>query len=141
MPDYSFGRGLGRWSKIYGKGFKRELFNDRNDAMYAVIEQGGKQYKVAEGDVLNIELTEVADDATTIELDKVLFIGDGADVKIGTPYLEGAKVVASFKETAEDAVIKGPKLYPLNFRKRKNSCRKIGHRQKYLQVIIESIEA
>jgi large subunit ribosomal protein L21 len=97
--------------------------------MYAVIEQGGKQYKVAQGDVLNIELTEVPADAKSIELDKVLFISDGDAVKIGTPYLDGAKVIASFKATAEDAVIKGPKLYPLNFRKRKNSCRKIGHRQ------------
>jgi large subunit ribosomal protein L21 len=109
--------------------------------MYAVIEQGGKQHKVAQGDVLNIELTEVDADAKSIELDKVLFVSDGDAVKIGTPYLEGAKVVASFKATAEDAVIKGPKLYPLHFRRRKNSSRKIGHRQKYLQVIIESIEA
>ena len=109
--------------------------------MYAVIEQGGKQYKVAQGDVLNIELTEVDAEAKTIELDKVLFISDGDNVKVGTPYLEGAKVVASFKATAEDAVVKGPKLYPLNFRRRKNSARKIGHRQKYLQVMIDSIEA
>jgi large subunit ribosomal protein L21 len=109
--------------------------------MYAVIEQGGKQYKVAEGDVLNIELTEVPADAKSIELDKVLFVGDGDTVKIGTPYLDGAKVIASFKATAEDAVVKGPKLYPLHFRKRKNSSRKIGHRQKYLQVVIDSIEA
>lgn len=109
--------------------------------MYAVIEQGGKQYKVAQGDVLNIDLTEVADDATTIELDKVLFISDGDTVKVGTPYLEGAKVVASFKASAEDAVVKGPKLYPMHFRRRKNSSRKIGHRQKYLQLIIDSIEA
>jgi large subunit ribosomal protein L21 len=109
--------------------------------MYAVIEQGGKQYKVAQGDVLNIELTEVPADAKSIELDKVLFISDGDAVKIGTPYLDGAKVIASFKATAEDAVVKGPKLYPLHFRKRKNSSRKIGHRQKYLQVVIDSIEA
>lgn len=109
--------------------------------MYAVIEQGGKQHKVAQGDVLNIELTEVDADAKSIELDKVLFVSDGDAVKIGTPYLEGAKVIASFKATAEDAVVKGPKLYPLHFRRRKNSSRKIGHRQKYLQVIIESIEA
>ena len=109
--------------------------------MYAVIEQGGKQYKVAQGDVLNIELTEVPADAKSIELDKVLFVSDGDAVKIGTPYLDGAKVIASFKATAEDAVVKGPKLYPLHFRKRKNSSRKIGHRQKYLQVVIDSIEA
>ena len=109
--------------------------------MYAVIEQGGKQYKVAEGDSLNIELTEVAADATSIELDKVLFVSDGTKVQMGTPYLEGAKVVASFKTTAEDAVIKGEKLYPMHFRRRKGSQKKIGHRQRYLQVTIDKIEA
>jgi len=109
--------------------------------MYAVIEQGSKQYKVAEGDWLNIELTDVAADAATIELDKVLLVSDGEDVKIGTPYLEGAKVIASFKSTAEDAVIKGKKLYPTYHRRRKNSDKRIGHRQKYLRVTIEKIEA
>ena len=109
--------------------------------MYAVIEQGGKQYKVSQGDVINIELTDVAADAKTIELDKVLFVSDGKEVKVGTPYLDGAKVVASFKISAEDAVVKGPKLYPMHFRRRKNSSRRIGHRQKYLQVMIDSIEA
>lgn len=109
--------------------------------MYAVIEQGGKQYKVTQGDVVNIELTEVAPDAKTIELGKVLFVSDGQKIQIGNPYLDGAKVVASFKATAEDAVVKGPKVYSVNFRRRKNSRRKVGHRQKYLQVIIDSIEA
>ena len=109
--------------------------------MYAIIEQGGKQYKVADGDSLDIELTEVAPDAKTIELDKVLFVSDGENIKIGTPYLEGAKVIASFKTTAEDAVIKGKKLHPMHFRRRKDSRRRIGHRQKYLQVIIDKIEA
>jgi len=108
--------------------------------MYAVIEQGGKQYKVAEGDSLNIELTDVSPDAETIELDKVLLVSDGEKVKIGTPYLKGAKVVASFKTTAEESIVKGKKLYPMHFRKRKNSRRRIGHRQKYLQVIIDKIE-
>ena len=109
--------------------------------MYAVIEQGGKQYKVSQGDVLNIELTEVDPDAKSIELDKVLFVSDGKDIKIGTPYLDGAKVIATFKAEAKDAMVKGPKLYPTHFRRRKNSVRKMGHRQKYLQVIIDSIEA
>ena len=109
--------------------------------MYAVIEQGGKQYKVSQGDVIDIELTEVAADAKTIELDKVLFVSDGEKVQVGTPYLEGAKVVASFKVTAEDAVVSGPKLHPTHLRRRKNSSKSIGHRQKYLQVIIDSIEA
>ena len=109
--------------------------------MYAVIEQGSKQYKVAQGDSLNIELTDVAPDAKTIELDKVLLIGDGENVKIGTPYLEGAKVIASFKTTAEKAVVKGKKLRPMYARRRKNSQKCIGHRQKYLQVTIDKIEA
>ncbi len=109
--------------------------------MYAIIEQGGKQYKVSQGDVINIELTEVPDDAKTIELDKVLFVSDGQTIQVGAPYLDGAKVVASFKVSAEDAVVKGPKLYPMHFRRRKNSSKKIGHRQKYLQVVIDSIEA
>lgn len=107
--------------------------------MYAVIEQGSKQYKVAEGDLLDIELTEVSPDAQTIEMDKVLFVSDGAKVKIGTPYIEGAKVVASFAATAADSVIKGPKLYPMYFRRRKASKKRIGHRQKYLQVTIDKI--
>jgi len=109
--------------------------------MYAVIEQGSKQYKVAEGDSLNIDLTDVASDAKTIELDRVLLVSDDDGVKIGTPYIEGAKVVASFKGTAEDAVVKDKKLYPTHLRRRKNSRRRIGHRQKYLQVTIEKIEA
>ena len=109
--------------------------------MYAVIEQGGKQYKVAQGDCLEIELTEVAPDAQNIELDKVLFVSDGKDIKIGTPYIDGAKVIATFKTTADDSVVKGPKLYPMTFRKRKASKRRIGHRQKYLQVTISEIQA
>jgi large subunit ribosomal protein L21 len=109
--------------------------------MYAIIEQGGKQYKVTDGDRLNIELVDVSPDAKTIELDKVLFISDGKKSKVGTPYLEGAKVIASFQTTAENAVVKADKLHPTHFRKRKSSKKRIGHRQKYLQVVIDKIEA
>lgn len=108
--------------------------------MYAVIEQGGKQYKIAKGDVINIELTDVPDDATGIELDKVMFVSDGKTVQVGTPFLDGAKVIASFKVSSDDAVVKGPKLYPMHFRRRKNSSRRVGHRQKFLQVVIDDIE-
>ncbi|MFC1781043.1 50S ribosomal protein L21 [Planctomycetota bacterium] len=108
--------------------------------MYAVIEQGSKQYKVAEGDLLNIDLVDISPDAKTIELDKVLLISDGEDVKIGTPFLKGAKVIASFQDTAKDSVIKGKKLYPMHFRRRKNSKKRIGHRQKYLHVVIGKIQ-
>jgi len=109
--------------------------------MYAVVEQGGKQYKVAQGDCIDIDLTTVSADAETIELDKVLLVSDGEETKVGTPYLDGAKVTASFKSTAAEAVVKGKKLYPTHFRRRKNSKRRIGHRQKYLQVVIDNIEA
>lgn len=109
--------------------------------MYAIVEQGGKQYRLAQGDSLNIELTNVPGNAKTIELDKVLFVSDGEKVKIGNPYLKGAKVVASFMPTAEKSVVKGKKLYPMHLRRRKNSKRRIGHRQKYLQVTIDKIEA
>jgi len=109
--------------------------------MYAVIEQGGKQLKVAEGDCVNIELMEVPANAKTVELDKVLLVGEGEKVKIGTPYVKDAKVIASFKTTAAEAVVKGEKLYPMYFRRRKNSKKRIGHRQKYLQVTIDKIEA
>lgn len=109
--------------------------------MYAIIEQGSKQYKVAEGDCLEIDLMDVKPNAKKIELDKVLFVSDGKKVKVGNPYLKDAKVTASFKTTAQDAVVKGEKLYPSHFRRRKNSKRRIGHRQKYLQVVIDKIEA
>ncbi|AQT69677.1 50S ribosomal protein L21 [Anaerohalosphaera lusitana] len=109
--------------------------------MYAIIEQGGKQFKVAQGDVINIELTEADADAKSVEIDKVLFVSDGEQVKVGTPYLDGAKVVASFETTAKDAVVKGPKLYPTHLRRRKHSRTRIGHRQKYMQVTIDAIEA
>ncbi len=109
--------------------------------MYAVIEQGGKQHKVAVGDKLQIELTEVADDAKNIEFGNVLFIGDGENHKIGAPYVEGAKVIGVFKTTAAEAVVKGEKVFSTFFRRRKNSKKRTGHRQKYLQVTIEKIEA
>jgi large subunit ribosomal protein L21 len=109
--------------------------------MYAIIETGSKQYKVTKGDVINIELTEVAADATTIELDKVLAVGEGKDLKVGAPYVKGAKVVAKFAKTAGDGVVGGPKLFPTYFRRRKASKKRIGHKQKYLQVTVEDIKA
>ena len=108
--------------------------------MYAIIEQGSKQYKVSEGDVIQIELTEVKPDDEKIELDKVLFIGDGQNSRIGKPFIEGAKVIGKFAAKASNSLSHGPKLYPTYFRRRKNSKKRIGHRQKYLQITIEKIE-
>jgi len=107
--------------------------------MYAVIEQGGKQYKVSEGQQILIELAKVDPQAKDLQIDKVLLVSDGKDVRIGRPYLDGARVIASFQTTAADAVVKGPKLYPTYFRRRKNSKRRIGHRQRYLQVTVTKI--
>jgi large subunit ribosomal protein L21 len=110
--------------------------------MYAIIEQGGKQIKVQQGDKIEIELADVAPDAKTIEFDKVLMLGEGKDAKIGTPYVSGAKVTGKFTaETASDSIVKGPKLFPTYFRRRKASKKRIGHRQKYMEVTIEKISA
>ena len=108
--------------------------------MYAVIEQGGKQYKVSEGDRLQVELTDVAADAAVLEMDKVLLVSDGDNIKIGKPYIDGAKVIGKFAATAEEGVVKGIKLYPTHFRRRKDSMKRTGHRQKYLQVVIDKIQ-
>lgn len=109
--------------------------------MYAIVEQGGKQYKVSQGDTLNIELVDVAEGAETIELQNVLFINNGQQAIVGKPYIEGAKVVAKLNIFNGDAIAKGTKVYSTYFRRRKNSKKRTGHRQKYLQVVIDSIVA
>ena len=109
--------------------------------MYAVVEQGGKQYKVETGDVIKVELADVSAEATELEMDKVLLVGDGKETKIGVPYLEGAKVVGKFRAGAEESIVGGPKLYPAYRRRRKNSKKRIGHRQKYMELTIDKIEA
>ena len=105
--------------------------------MYAVIEDSGQQFRVSEGDVLNVDLRDLADDATELEFDRVLMVSNGDDVKVGTPLVEGAKVVA----TVKDAEAKGPKVHSYKWRRRKGSRSKVGHRQKYIQVQIKQIVA
>ena len=102
--------------------------------MYAIIKTGGKQYKVAEGDVLFIEkLPQEAGDA--IKFDKVLAIlGDAP--KFGAPVVEGASVDASVVKNG-----KGKKITVFTYKPKKSSSRKMGHRQAYTQVRIESIKA
>ncbi len=109
--------------------------------MYAVIEQGGKQYKVSEGDVIQIDLLEIDPQAKNVDFDKVLMVSDGENISVGAPYIDGAKVSGVFENTAEDATVKGPKLYPTHFRRRKDSRKRIGHRQKYLKVKVDKISA
>ena len=101
--------------------------------MYAIIEDGGKQYKVEEGHSVAIEMRDLEEGAS-LEFDKVLFVRDDSSTVVGQPYVDGAKVSATVKTTMQ-----GPKLYPMQFRRRKNSRRRIGHRQSYLEVEITSI--
>jgi len=104
--------------------------------MYAVIKTGGKQYRVREGQVLRIEsLNLEAGDA--IEFDEVLMVGEGADVKIGTPVVEGAKVTGTVESNG-----RGKKVTIIKFRRRKNRSKtKQGHRQNYTEVKIGKISA
>jgi len=108
------------------------LTDKRGKNMYAIIETGGKQYRVQEGDVLFIEKLNVeADDAVTF--DKVLAVG-GDTATIGAPYVDGAKVEAKVLKNG-----KGKKIYVLKYKPKKNYRRKTGHRQPYTKVQIEKI--
>ncbi|MEZ5843812.1 MAG: 50S ribosomal protein L21 [Hyphomicrobiaceae bacterium] len=101
--------------------------------MYAVIRTGGKQYRVAKDDTLEIE--RLAGEAGgTIEFTDVLMVGEGTAVKVGAPTVAGAKVVAELVEQT-----RGPKLIAFKKRRRKNSRRKIGHRQDLTKVRITDI--
>ncbi|MDN5325673.1 MAG: large subunit ribosomal protein [Moorella sp. (in: firmicutes)] len=102
--------------------------------MYAIIMTGGKQYRVSEGDTLRVEKLP-AEVGEKVVLDKVLAVGEGADLKVGNPYVEGAKVTASVQ--AQD---KAPKIIVFKYKPKKNYRRKQGHRQPYTQLKIEKIE-
>jgi len=104
--------------------------------MYAVIKTGGKQYRVREGQVLRIESLQ-AEAGDTVEFDEVLMVGEGADVKVGTPVVEGAKVAATVEANG-----RGKKVTIIKFRRRKNRSKtKQGHRQNYTEVKIGKISA
>ncbi len=101
--------------------------------MYAIIESGGKQYKVAEGDVLDVELLPV-EVGGTVELDRVLMVSGDSGATIGKPLVEGAKVTATVKEHG-----RGKKI--IVYKHKKNYKRKQGHRQGYTRLLVEKIEA
>ena len=102
--------------------------------MYAIFEDGGRQYKVSTGDKLYVDIRDLAEGQDTIEFDQVLALGEGEDARIGQPFVEGAKVVARI-----DGEIKGKKLDVIKFHRRKNYRRKMGHRQKHLQIMVSDI--
>ena len=103
--------------------------------MYAVIKTGGKQYRVAPDDVLTIEKV-AGDKGAKVEFAEVLMIGGGSEskLKLGAPFISGAKVVAELVEHT-----RGPKVISFKKRRRKNSRRKRGHRQDLSTVRITSI--
>jgi large subunit ribosomal protein L21 len=103
--------------------------------MYAVFATGGKQYRAATGDKLKIEKLD-AEKGATVELDQVLMVGEGADVKVGTPYLEGGKVTATVVDHG-----RGEKIRIIKFKRRKHHMKKMGHRQDYTQIEITGIAA
>ncbi|MCB1751783.1 MAG: 50S ribosomal protein L21 [Gammaproteobacteria bacterium] len=103
--------------------------------MYAVIQTGGKQYRVSEGDILRVEKLG-AEAGAEMELDKVLMIADGDNVKVGAPYVEGGKVSATVRSHG-----RGKKVKIVKFRRRKQYLKRQGHRQSYTELQITGISA
>ena len=101
--------------------------------MYAVIETGGKQYRVQNGDQICVEKLNVEDGAHVV-FDKVLVCGEGADIKVGAPYLEGITVEGEAVESG-----KGKKVVIFKYKAKKDYRKKKGHRQPYTMVEITSI--
>jgi len=103
--------------------------------MYAVIETGGKQYRVEKDNVLFIEKLH-AEEGEAVTFDKVLLVNKDGEVKVGAPYVEGAKVTGKVVKHG-----KGKKIIVFKYKPKKNYKRKKGHRQPFTQVVIENIEA
>ncbi len=102
--------------------------------MYAIIENGEKQYRVEKDDVIDVELIDAKDDGQ-VEFKNVLFIGGGSAIKVGAPYVKQSMVKGELLGT-----VKGPKVIAFKYKRRKGSTRKkVGHRQKYSRVKITEI--
>lgn len=102
--------------------------------MYAIIETGGKQYRVEKGDVIDVELLDPSKDGK-IEFKNVLFLNKGSASKIGTPHVAKSRVVGELVQE-----VRGPKVVNFKYKRRKNIRRKVGHRQDYARVKITEIE-
>src|SRR5687768_5722081 len=101
--------------------------------MYAIIKTGGKQYKVAPGDVIRIEKLSAAE-GETVAFDQVLMLADGDKVQVGTPLLAGQTVAASVLRHG-----RGDKIEVIKFRRRKHYRKQTGHRQDYTEVSITNV--
>jgi len=102
--------------------------------MFAVFEDGGRQYRVSEGERLLVDLRDAAE-GDELTFDRVLLVADGEDVRVGTPVVEGARVSAVVE--GREA---GKKVWTMKFRRRKDSKTLTGHRQKYLRVRVTGIK-
>ena len=105
----------------------------RRSKIYAVIETGGKQYKVTPGQIIDVERLDVAE-GNKVTLDRVLLIGDGDKVIAGTPAINGAKVVAT-----SQGEIKGEKIIVFKYKPKVRYRKKTGHRQLYSRLLIDRI--
>ncbi len=100
---------------------------------YAIVEQGGKQYKAVPGSTIEVDRLPVEEGAA-VELERVLLVADGEQILIGTPTVPGAKVKATV-----EAHFKGPKIIVFKYKPRKRYRRKKGHRQQYTRLRIDEI--
>jgi len=101
--------------------------------MYAIIETGSKQYRVQQGDVIDVELLE-AEKGSKVEFKNVLFLNTGSAVKVGAPYVAKSSVKGELVD-----MVKGPKEIAFKYKRRKGIRKKVGHRQKYSRVKITEI--
>jgi large subunit ribosomal protein L21 len=102
---------------------------------YAIVEDGGKQYKAVEGATIDVDRFQ-AEIGEQIDLEHVLLVVNGEDIQVGTPMVAGAKVLATVVEQ-----VKGPKLTVFKYKPKKRIRVKTGHRQKYTRLMIDTIEA
>lgn len=103
--------------------------------MYAIVETGGKQYRIEEGKEIKVEKL-AGEPGTKVVLDKVLAIGGGAEVKVGRPFVEGAKVSCEIKDHG-----RARKIIVFKKKRRKDYQKKQGHRQDFTTIKVEAIEA
>ena len=101
---------------------------------YAVVKTGGKQYRVAEGDVLTVEKLD-AEEGASVDFDQVLLVGEGSEVKVGTPFVEGCTVTGTV-----ESQYKGRKIDVIKFKRRKGYRRTLGHRQQLTRVRVTGIK-
>jgi large subunit ribosomal protein L21 len=104
------------------------------ETVYAIFEDGGRQYKASPGDKLYVDIRDLPEGQDVLEFDQVLAVGEGQETRFGQPTVAGAKVIAKI-----DRSVKGPKIDVIKFRRRKNYRRKQGHRQNHLEVTVSDI--